>query len=254
MGFADLHIHTSYSKDGTASVTDVLQRAKEVELDVIAITDHDEIRGALEAQNLASKYGVEVISGIEITTAEGDLLALFVDKLVAPYLSLEETVLRVGELGGICIAPHPMDNGFKMHSLGSYPIMKALRNPDVAEVLVAIETYNATTLNKENNRYADILANRLEIAKTGSSDAHILRTIGLGGTIFPGYSGQDLLTAFRNRTTVPHVNEDWNAVKILGSWSIKYIEHSLSQFKANTLHGLSSFAWRETLKGVLLNE
>ena len=78
MGLADLHIHTVYSYDGTASVPSVLARAKQVGLDVIAITDHDEIRGALKAFELAPKFDIEVITGIEITTAEGDLLALFV--------------------------------------------------------------------------------------------------------------------------------------------------------------------------------
>ena len=76
MGLADLHIHTIYSYDGTASVPAVLTRAKQIGLDVIAITDHDEIAGSLKALELASKYGVQVIPAIEITTAEGDLLAL----------------------------------------------------------------------------------------------------------------------------------------------------------------------------------
>ncbi|MBE0683441.1 MAG: PHP domain-containing protein [Anaerolineales bacterium] len=100
MGLADLHIHTIYSYDGTATVPAVLRRAKEIGLDIIAITDHDEIAGALEAVKLASHYGVEVIPGIEITTAEGDLLALFITEKVDAGLSLIETVLKVRELGG----------------------------------------------------------------------------------------------------------------------------------------------------------
>ena len=76
MGLADLHLHTIYSYDGTASLPAVLSRAKQLGLDIIAITDHDEIAGALKALEIAPNYGVEVIPGIEITTAEGDLLAL----------------------------------------------------------------------------------------------------------------------------------------------------------------------------------
>ncbi|HNF94893.1 MAG TPA: PHP domain-containing protein, partial [Anaerolineales bacterium] len=68
MGLADLHLHTIYSYDGTATVPAVLRRARELGLNVIAITDHDEIAGALEAVKLASHYGVEVIPGSEITT------------------------------------------------------------------------------------------------------------------------------------------------------------------------------------------
>ena len=53
MGFADLHIHTIYSYDGTATVPAVLRRAKQIGLDVIAITDHDELRGSLKALEIA---------------------------------------------------------------------------------------------------------------------------------------------------------------------------------------------------------
>src|SRR5688572_4264126 len=116
MGLADLHLHTIYSFDGTASVPSVLKQARKMRLDVIAITDHDEIAGALEAIKLASHYGVEVIPGIEITTVDGDLLALFITEKVPAGLSLTETVLRVRELGGVCIAPHPMAGGMGMKS------------------------------------------------------------------------------------------------------------------------------------------
>ncbi len=78
MGLADIHIHTIYSYDGTAPVPAVLKRARQVELDIIAITDHDEIRGALMAEQLGSKYDIHVIPGVEITGTEGDLLALSV--------------------------------------------------------------------------------------------------------------------------------------------------------------------------------
>jgi predicted metal-dependent phosphoesterase TrpH len=117
MGLADLHMHTLYSYDGTATVPAVLKRAKQVGLDLIAITDHDEIRGALLAEQLASKYEIQVIPGVEITTVEGDLLALNLQRLVLAGLSLIETILRVGELGGFCLAPHPMATGMAMKSL-----------------------------------------------------------------------------------------------------------------------------------------
>jgi predicted metal-dependent phosphoesterase TrpH len=71
MGLADLHIHTIYSYDGTATVPGVLQRAKEVGLNVIAITDHDEIKGSLKAFDLAARFGIEVIPGIEVTPPKG---------------------------------------------------------------------------------------------------------------------------------------------------------------------------------------
>lgn len=223
MGHADLHIHTTHSYDGTASVPAVLSRAKQIGLDVIAITDHDEIDGALEAMQLASQIGIEVIPGIEISTKEGDLLALNVTRRIERDRSLVETVLKVGEWGGICIAPHPMANGFGMHSLGSYPIMKALRDPDVAKVLIAIETYNASILNRSSNEYVRRLTDHLKIAQTGSSDAHTLDMVGLGVTEFPGTTRKDLINALCNGLTVPRKVQEWGAVRILGSWVVHYM-------------------------------
>jgi len=224
MGLADLHLHTIYSYDGTASISAVLSRAKELGLDVIAITDHDEIRGALKAMELASNYGVEVIPGIEITTAEGDLLAYFITEKVDAGLSLVETVLRVRDLGGVCIAPHPMAGGMGRKSLSGRTILKALRNPQVAETLIGIEVYNATALDRLSNHYARILANGLDIANVGNSDAQIIDAIGLGANEFEGNTAADLLTALKNKATKVRKQKEWSAFRILGSWGIRYVE------------------------------
>ena len=224
MGLADLHLHTIYSYDGTASLPAVLNRAKQLGLDVIAITDHDEIAGALKAMELAPHYGVEVIPGIEITTAEGDLLAFFIEEKVDAGLTLIETVLRVRELGGVCVAPHPMAGGMGMKSLSARSILKALRNPQVAETLIGIEVYNATALDRISNHYARVLASPLDIAHVGNSDAHTVGAIGLGSTEFEGNSAADLLTALKNKTTKIRKQKEWSALRVLGSWGIRYIE------------------------------
>lgn len=242
MGLADLHLHTIYSYDGTAPVASVLNRAKKLGLDVIAITDHDEIAGALKAVEIAPMYGVEVIPGIEITTAEGDLLALFVTEKVEPGLSLVETVLKVRELGGICIAPHPMAGGMGMKSLSAYSILKALRNPLVAETFIGIETYNATALDKISNHYARILASRLNITQVGNSDAHIVDAIGLGATEFDGNTAADLLVALKNGTTKIRRGKEWSAFRILSSWGMRYVESAFVRMGTARLKPPSSAA------------
>jgi predicted metal-dependent phosphoesterase TrpH len=122
MGLADLHIHTIYSYDGSASVPAVLKRAKRAGLDVIAVTDHDEINGSLKALDLSPNYGVEVIPGMEVTTAEGDLLVFNITEKIRRDLPLIDTVLTAGEKGGFCIAPHPMAGGLGMKSHGQFRI------------------------------------------------------------------------------------------------------------------------------------
>jgi predicted metal-dependent phosphoesterase TrpH len=234
MGRADLHLHTIYSYDGTASVPAVLNRAKQLGLDVVAITDHDEIEGALKAMEIAPNYGVEVIPGIEITTAEGDLLALFVTDKVNAGLSLVETVLRVRELGGICIAPHPMCSGMGMKSLSARTILKALRNLQVAETLIGIETYNGTSIDRMSNYYAFSLARALNITQTGSSDAHVLGTIGFGITEFKGNTAADLLIALKNETTEVRRQKEWSMFKILGSWIVNYIGSAIMRLAKTT--------------------
>jgi predicted metal-dependent phosphoesterase TrpH len=234
MGRADLHLHTIYSYDGTASVPAILKRAKQLGLDVIAITDHDEIEGALKAMEIAPNYGVEVIPGIEITTADGDLLALFITEKVDAGLSLIETVLRVRELGGICIAPHPMCGGMGMKSLSARTILKALRNLKVAETLIGIETYNGTSIDRLSNYYAFILACQLDISQTGGSDAHVLDTMGFGITEFEGRTAADLLIAMKNETTKARRQKEWSMFKILGSWAVNYVGSAFMRLAKTT--------------------
>jgi len=232
MGLADLHIHTVYSYDGTASVPAVLARAKQVGLGVIAITDHDEIKGALKAFELAPQFDIEVIPGIEITTAEGDLLALFVTQPIEPGYSLIETILRVGEAGGICIAPHPMARGAGMKSLSGLSILRALDHPVASRILIGIETYNATALDRESN----VLAQKLweecpHIAQVGNSDAHYLQAIGSGATEFLGNTAAHLLDALWIGATDVRQGEPMSSAQILGSWALNFVISAPARIK-----------------------
>ncbi|HEY3311000.1 MAG TPA: PHP domain-containing protein [Anaerolineales bacterium] len=223
MGLADIHMHTIYSYDGTASVPAVLNRARQLGLDIIAITDHDVIRGALQAEQLAPDYGLQVIPGVEITTAEGDLLALSIHKLVPAGLSLIETLKRVGEQGGFCVAPHPGAGGFGMKSLSAYSIYQALQDYEAERVLIGMETYNATTLDREANLHAQTWAGRLNMSQTGSSDAHVLEAIGLGLTEFPGQTVFDLVAALWTGATRVRKGQEWGAAQVLGKWATNYL-------------------------------
>jgi len=223
MGSADLHVHTIYSYDGTATVSSVLRRARQIGLDVVAITDHDEIRGALQAEQLAPQFGIRVIPGAEITTSEGHLLALNIQTLIPAGLSLTETVRRVGEQGGFCIAPHPGAGGLRMKSLSITSIYRVLQDQEIQHILLGIETYNATVLDRKSNLVAQIGAKRLDVAPVGSSDAHVLAAIGLGTTVFPGNTISDLVTALWMRDTRVNKGPEWSPVQVIGKWLVDYL-------------------------------
>ena len=109
-----------------------------------------------------------------------------------------------------------------MKSLSAFSILNALRNPEVAKTLIGIEVYNATAIDKMSNHYARILANKLKIAQTGNSDAHIVETIGFGATEFEGKSVSDLLSALRIGKTRVCKRHEWTAFRVLGSWAAHY--------------------------------
>jgi predicted metal-dependent phosphoesterase TrpH len=196
---ADLHIHTACS-DGAASVTEVLEHAaSRTDMRLIAITDHDTIEGALEARRMASAYGLEVIVGEEVSTREGHLLALFIERHLPPHRPVAETIAAVHEQGGLCVAAHPYD--WIVPSLGRFNLHQRCAGPERAWDLDGIEGFNASLWLPSNNRRAAQTAAELGLPVIGGSDSHHLPTIGMGYTLFPGTSADDLRAAIRSRAT-----------------------------------------------------
>jgi predicted metal-dependent phosphoesterase TrpH len=204
MGRADLHLHTTYS-DGMGTVPAMLEAARRTGLDFIAITDHDELRGALQARELAPGYGIGVVPGVEITTSEGHLLAYWVERPVPAHRSLIETLLRVGEQGGLCVAPHPTAQW--VSSLGAALIWQALRHPDAGRILAGIEVYNLCLPRLVNNRGAQALGQATGLAQLANTDSHLPWSIGLCYSDFPGTSPQALRQALEQRRMRPVISQ-----------------------------------------------
>jgi len=214
MGFADIHIHTIYSHDATTTVRGVLKQASSVGLDVIAITDHDEIRGAFDARELASQYGLEVIPGVEVTTSDGHLLALFIEKIPPRHLSLAETLKHIGDLGGIAVAPHPFNN--LPASLSMENVLNILHNTEVKHVLRGIEVYNMTT--QPFDAMVQKVSEYIPLAKTAGSDAHVYWAIGTGKTEFDGATAVELKSALTNIKTIAHPYKEDLMKRYIFNW------------------------------------
>jgi len=227
MGKADLHIHTTYSYDGTANVREVLESAVRAGLDVIAITDHNKIQGALEARDLCAGYGVEVIPGVEVTTREGHLVALFVEKIIPVGMSAIDTLLHIREMGGLAIAAHPQQpvpNSITLHS-----IHKALEHPLAREALLGIEVCNMNPSHSPYNRHSQQIADTLPLASIGASDAHMASMIGAGITHFDGHTAQELRQAIQGRATRPEQINHENPQRVFFHWLRLYLCQKLSR-------------------------
>jgi len=221
MGLADLHIHSIYSWDGTSSVSAILKyTSDQTNLDIIAITDHDEIKGAWEAIQLAPAYGIQVIPGSEISTSDGHLLALFINEKIPAGLPLLKTILRVGDIGGLCVAAHPMARGAK--SLNSESICQAAKEPSVRGIFVGIEVFNAGLFHRSTNIAAQALAESLPLAHLGNSDSHMLQTIGQAATEFHGSTPADLRLALVRASTQVRVRQLSNGWSVVRKWLPRY--------------------------------
>jgi predicted metal-dependent phosphoesterase TrpH len=197
-GRADLHMHTSAS-DGWPRPAELVDHARRLPLDVIAVTDHDTIDGALRAADLAAALPrLQVIVGEEVSSRDGHIVALFLEKRVAPGMSAAATVFAIHDQGGIAIAPHPFWRTQRLSGTGPVHGVGWL----AAELdFDAIEVENGTPGFFVFNQLAHRLSQGLGRAEVGSSDAHILDAVGRAYTSFPGRTPAALREAIKVAAT-----------------------------------------------------
>jgi hypothetical protein len=180
--FVDLHCHTRFSFDSLASPRSVVRAAAARGLTHLAITDHDRIEGALEARAEAPD-GLTVIVGEEIRTADGDLIAAFIDRAIEPGMSAVDTIAAVREQGGVVGIPHPFDR-FR----GS--LLRDARMASLAPLVDWVEAHNARLLGRGNELAAEFAAANA-LPGVAVSDAHSVLEVGVAYTAITG----DLSTA-----------------------------------------------------------
>ena len=182
-------------------------------LDVLAITDHDEIRGALRARDFATAQpalGVEVVVGEEISTLNGHLLGLWLSERVPPGLPALQTIELIHAQGGLAVGAHPFHplRGIARghRSLGTLV-------PDLP--LDGLEVVNnAGVFSRLYDAWAALRNVEWLLPVTGGSDAHDVWYLGSGLTRFPGRTASDLRTALEAGRTRAHVAWSWTARKM----------------------------------------
>ena len=211
-GRADLHVHSHWS-DGAQAPESIVMAAARRRLDVLAITDHDEIRGALRARDFAAAHptlGLEVVVGEEISTRNGHLIGLWLDEVVPPGLSAAETIARIHAQGGLAVAAHPF-HPLRGVDRGQYSVGRLI--PELA--LDAIEVVNnAGFFSKLYDAWAALRNVEWMLPVTAGSDAHHVWYVGSALTRFEGRSASDLRRALVAGTTRAQVHWSWSAGKL----------------------------------------
>jgi predicted metal-dependent phosphoesterase TrpH len=198
LGKADLHMHTTAS-DGWPVPSELVDYASATGLDVIAVTDHDSIEGAMRAADYAAaRSRLHVVVGEEVSSRDGHIVGLFLERRIRPGMSAAATVHAIHDQGGLAVAVHPFwrtqrrTRGGPVHGVGWL----------AAELdFDAIEVENATPGFYVFNQLARRLSMGLGRAEVGGSDAHILDAVGRAFTEFPGRTPKALRTAIEKGST-----------------------------------------------------
>ena len=165
----DLHMHTDHSHDCATPVDVLLESAKAAGLGAIAVTDHNEISGALEAAERAN--GIKVIVAEEVKTADqGEVIGLFIKEKIERGMSLDETIAEIRRQGGLVYVPHPFD---RMHAVPDYEHML-----DIVEQIDAIEVFNPRVAISSFNEEAARFAAKYRIVAGAGSDSHVAQGLG----------------------------------------------------------------------------
>jgi glycosyltransferase involved in cell wall biosynthesis len=165
----DLHMHTDHSPDCATPVDALLDTAKRVGLGAIAVTDHNEISGAIEARERAN--GIKVIVAEEVKTADqGEVIGLFIEEKIPRGMTLEETIAEIRRQGGLVYVPHPFD---RMHAVPDYEHLLG-----VVEDIDAIEVFNPRVAFSAFNEEAARFAAKYRIPAGAGSDSHVAQGLG----------------------------------------------------------------------------
>jgi hypothetical protein len=186
----DLHVHTSYSFDSSSSPKEMVEAAIKKGIDCLAITDHDEIKGAIEASEYAKGKPILIIPGIEVKTKEGDILGLNVKEKIPSGLSAKETIRKIKEAKGMAIIPHPF---------GWFCSFKGNLENLISEI-EGVEVLNASIFGQGNKKAFDF-AKKFNLPFTCGSDAHFPNFISKCYLEIPGQnlSIEEVLKVIKNK-------------------------------------------------------
>ncbi len=220
----ELHCHTNFSigekvvVEGLNTPEEILKHAKRLGIGAAGITDHDEIDGSLLAKKLEKKYGVVVITGQEVTTRSGHVLALGTTEWIRPRMTVQETIDEIHKQGGIAVAPHPFDiynKGIKEKAL----------------LCDAMEGFNSLNVDRVSNTKAYRFGKIHNMVMIAGSDAHCIEMMNRGIISVKADDMDGVLRAIKKGSVIIE-KADYHSAKIIKDWSARRLKLSYDQVLA----------------------
>ncbi len=185
----DMHTHSEYSPDSRTPLRVQAEAIRAAKLDIVCATDHNTIEGALHLREMADAF--RVIVGEEVSTRDGEIIGLFLDRPIPRDLPAEETIARIKDQGGIVCVPHPFSRNRRFH-LRREALDRLWPQIDCLEVFNARESFSA------DNRRAAAYAKDHGIPGAVGSDAHRASEIGRAWVEVTDFTGpQEMVEALR---------------------------------------------------------
>lgn len=178
----DMHTHSEYSPDSRTPLREQARALAAAGIDVVCATDHNTIEGALRLREIAD--GVRVIVGEEVSSRDGEIIGLFLERPIPRDLSGEETIALIHEQGGIVSVPHPFSRN-RMYHLRRDALDRLWPQIDCLEVFNAREAFAS------DNRRAEAYARERNIPGAVGSDAHRSSEIGRAWIEVDEFTGPD---------------------------------------------------------------
>jgi len=226
LAFADFHVHTRFSPDSLLTEDRFIRLAMERGLTHVAITNHNNVEGAIAVRDRVVELGLEdrlhIILGEEVSSADGEIIGLFLTETIPPGESADATADAIHAQGGLISIPHPFDP-FRRSHIGEAPLLRLAE----AGKIDAIEVFNSRVTFGRHNLEAADLAARFGIPGIACSDAHSGLEVAMSFNALPAFETADeLRMALRENewhgsrsTKLIHLTTRWAvASKAMRGW------------------------------------
>ena len=194
LAFADFHIHTRFSRDSILTEHTFIEKAIERGLTHVAVTNHNNIEGAIAVRDKVAEMGLQdkltVIIGEEVSTSDGEVVGIFLTKTIPRGLSAKATADEIHRQGGLVSIPHPFDP-FR----GSHIKEGPLRNLAELGRIDMIEVFNCRVTFQRHNAEAAEFASRYGIPGIAASDSHSSFEVAMAFNALPAFETAEELKA-----------------------------------------------------------